>query len=55
MNRLENLSIKELDKLMWQEQCKITLIQIRINKIKNLINSKNESTTTSKGISKKIQ
>lgn len=37
---LENLSAKELDKLIWREQCKISLIQVKIDKLKKLLKEK---------------
>lgn len=39
----ENMSNRELDKLIWREQCKIWLIQSKINKLKTIILERNES------------
>lgn len=48
MKEFENMSDKELDKLIWHEQCKIILIQSKISKIKNLIQERNDTKRRSK-------
>jgi hypothetical protein len=43
VTEFENMSNKELDKLIWREQCKIWLIQSKINKLKTIMLERNES------------